>query len=299
MPAASRSKILLLGDSLTQFCFDKEHNGWGRDLANRYQRRADVCNRGMSGYNTRWYLRYANDSGIWNEWSSSSNSGGTSTSTSTSCVVLVTIFFGANDAATLDQHVPLDEYSSNLTNLIETSRAAYPAAKILLITPPPVAESQRKAYLENEFGEAAAKGMAVRTSDTTGKYAAACVAVAAAQTVPCLDLFTILQTQSPSPSQTAGSKDNDGDKNKNKNNDESGMARFFCDGLHFAEAGNRCLSEALAEAIHTHFPTLEVRPCSITGQHNNSSSACSDLSTSGPYHDAIKQKSPDWQAAFE
>jgi lysophospholipase L1-like esterase len=78
--ASQRPKILLLGDSLTQTSLD----GWGGGLSHRYQRRADILNRGMSGYNTRWYLEYAKKSGIWEELGT---------------VQLVTIWFGANDAS--------------------------------------------------------------------------------------------------------------------------------------------------------------------------------------------------------
>ena len=99
MAAQSRPKLLLLGDSLTQTSL----NGWGGGLAHRYQRRADVLNRGMSGYNSRWYMQYAQDSGIWQE---------------TGNVVLTTIFFGANDASLAKlnphHHVPVEEYEENL-----------------------------------------------------------------------------------------------------------------------------------------------------------------------------------------
>lgn len=122
MPAVSeRQNILLLGDSLTQLCFDGAE-GWGRSLANRYQRRADVLNRGMSGYNTRWYLKYAETNRIWNEAGKA---------------VLVTIWFGANDAATLEQHVPLSEYQTNLEIIVDKARESYPHAKILIVTPLP------------------------------------------------------------------------------------------------------------------------------------------------------------------
>lgn len=84
--ASKRPKILLLGDSLTQTSFE----GWGSGLAQRYQRRADVLNRGMSGYNTRWFLEYAKDNGIWEELG---------------VVRLITIWFGANDAS-LEKHNP-------------------------------------------------------------------------------------------------------------------------------------------------------------------------------------------------
>ena len=123
-----RQKLLLLGDSLTQFCFE----GWGKQLANTYQRRADVLNRGMSGYNTRWYTRYADDYGIWTEVLPPTS------------VALVTLWFGANDAATLEQHVPLDEYATNLETMVAKTHVVYPQAKLLIITPPPVAEQQRQ-----------------------------------------------------------------------------------------------------------------------------------------------------------
>ncbi|KAH8051262.1 hypothetical protein JL721_11161 [Aureococcus anophagefferens] len=49
-----RPAIVLLGDSLTQYGFGPE--GWASRLAHRYQRRADVLNRGYSGYTSRWLL---------------------------------------------------------------------------------------------------------------------------------------------------------------------------------------------------------------------------------------------------
>ena len=80
MSSPSHSKILLIGDSLTQTSFE----GWGAGLAHRYQRRADILNRGMSGYNTRWWLEYANQAGVWNE---------------SGDIKFATIWFGANDAS--------------------------------------------------------------------------------------------------------------------------------------------------------------------------------------------------------
>lgn len=263
MPAVSeRQNILLLGDSLTQLCFDGAE-GWGRSLANRYQRRADVLNRGMSGYNTRWYLKYTETNRIWNEAGKA---------------VLVTIWFGANDAATLEQHVPLSEYQTNLETIVDKARESYPHAKILIVTPPPVAKDQRSEYLKKQFGDKASE-KAERSSEVTGKYAAVCLDVAAAKMIPCLDIFTGMTTAEG-------------------NSDKDDVSRFFWDGLHFSETGHAFVSEALEKAIHTHFPTLEVRPCSATGQFNNSGSACNDLVTSGPYHDQIKSKKT-WQEAFD
>ncbi len=257
----------MLGDSLTQFCFEGPE-GWGRNLANRYQRRADLLNRGMSGYNTRWYIRYAKDSGIWEEPGK---------------IVLVTIWFGANDAATLFQHVPLSEYETNLETIIDQAKESYPEAKVLLIAPPPVASEQRAEYLKKQHGEDKAKDMAVRSSEVTGTYAATCVKVARAKDIPCLDMFTEMIDSKSKDEQ-------DGEK--------ADVSEYFCDGLHFSEGGHKFVASAVTKAIRTHFPSLEVRPCSITGQFNNSGSACDHLENSGPYHDAIKSKRT-WQEAFD
>mmetsp|Transcript_22734 Transcript_22734/g.56307 ORF Transcript_22734/g.56307 Transcript_22734/m.56307 type:complete len:264 (-) Transcript_22734:2024-2815(-) len=263
MAPPPRQKILMLGDSLTQLCFEGPE-GWGRDLANRYQRRADVLNRGMSGYNSRWYLRYAKDYDLWNEPGK---------------VVLVTIWFGANDAATLAQGVPLEEYKTNLETMVDKAKESYPEAKILLIAPPPVAFDQRNEYLKKQFGDKA-KDMAVRTSEVTGKYAATCVKVSKAKDIPCLDIFTEMTTTSTKDDETVN------------------ISQYFWDGLHFSDTGHNFVSKALSKAIHAHFPSLEVRPCSITGQYNNSSSLCDDLENSGPYHDSIKSKRT-WEEAFD
>ncbi|XP_027477416.1 isoamyl acetate-hydrolyzing esterase 1 homolog isoform X2 [Zalophus californianus] len=76
-------RVLLFGDSITQFSF--QQGGWGASLADRLVRKCDVLNRGFSGYNTRWakiilprIIRKGN---------------------SLDSPVAVTIFFGANDSA--------------------------------------------------------------------------------------------------------------------------------------------------------------------------------------------------------
>lgn len=47
-----RATIVLFGDSLTQRGWDD--GGWAAAVAHAYQRRADVYNRGLGGYNTRY-----------------------------------------------------------------------------------------------------------------------------------------------------------------------------------------------------------------------------------------------------
>ena len=263
MQSSDRSKILLLGDSLTQLSFA----GWGGDLADAYQRRADMLNRGMSGYNSRWYLRYADENNIWDEPGK---------------VALVTIFFGANDAAKKEcepkVHVPLPEYKTNIEKLVDKAKESYPNAKVIIIAPPPIHPEQRLAYQKKRYGDKAT-GILERTSEIAGTYAAACREVAKTKEVPCVDLFTAMRTAK-------------------ENTDEDDVGRFFYDGLHFSKTGDKFVYDALEKAIRTHFPTLAVRPCPKTGRFNNSASICEDVENSGPYSDIIKTKRK-WQEAFD
>jgi hypothetical protein len=48
-----RPRIVLTGDSLTQYAANPSFVGWGILLQNEYVRSADVLNRGLSGYTSR------------------------------------------------------------------------------------------------------------------------------------------------------------------------------------------------------------------------------------------------------
>lgn len=250
--ALERPKLLLLGDSLTQTAME----GWGGGLAHRYQRRADVLNRGMSGYNTRWYLDYAQEAGVWYEPGK---------------IALTTIFFGANDASLAEHnphhHVPLEEFQANLKTLVAKTQESFPESQILLITPPPVHHEQRFAFQKQRYGDKAT-GVLERTLETTGTYAEACKSVAAELDLPVLDLFTIM-------------KDAVDD-----------FGKFFYDGLHFNKDGHEIVLQSLLEAIESNFPSLAVTPDPITGQENNSGSKCEGIPNSGPYHDQIDYTKP-------
>ena len=163
----TRKTILLLGDSLTQLGWD----GWAGHVASRYQRRADVLNRGMSGYNTRWFLEYAATSSLW-----------TSSSIPRDNVALVTIFFGANDAsdAVLNprHHVPVPEYQENLLQLIGLCRENFGKdVPIVVMTPPPVVHAQRLAYQKERYKEKAT-GKLERNQTLAKQYADAAATVA-------------------------------------------------------------------------------------------------------------------------
>jgi lysophospholipase L1-like esterase len=254
---SKRSKILLLGDSLTQLAWQ----GWAGDLANVYQRRADVMNRGMSGYNTRWYLEYAQRSDVWlfNKEE----------------VVLVVLFFGANDAShdvqNARQHVPLKEFANNLSQLIDQTRRSYPQAEIVILTAPPVQHEQRLAFQKERYGNQAT-GILERSLELSQQYAQAAIEVALQQQISAVvDLWSLIQQQ--------------------PNWDEC-----FTDGLHFSDRGNQAVGDALVKAIFTHYSHLKVNPCPITSLWANSAST-SLLPLDGPHHDDLTPQ--DYPKVFE
>ena len=173
----SAARIVLLGDSITQFSFSE--SGFGARIAERYQRRADVCVRGYSGYNTRWIKEilpnlHDNDT----------------------ITKLVVIFFGANDAsiAALNprQHVPIEEFRENLLVIANTIRAQCTSTHILFVTPPPIDEPT---YLKQRFaGDPPALS---RTNAQAGAYAAAVIEIASELRAPCVDIWTSMQFAAP------------------------------------------------------------------------------------------------------
>ncbi|KAF0743656.1 hypothetical protein AaE_008517 [Aphanomyces astaci] len=159
--------IITLGDSITQNGANPEILGYQVLLNNDYVRKADVVNRGLSGWTTRGWLPKVPL--LLEEWRHKPPS-------------LITIFLGANDAALIDshdsqQHVPVDEYVANLTHMVLLIKTSFPQCEILFLTPPVVDDARwpSRANLE------------------TKKYAAACVNLAISLHLPVVDFWTSLQ----------------------------------------------------------------------------------------------------------
>ncbi|ORY44046.1 SGNH hydrolase [Rhizoclosmatium globosum] len=129
IPDMSYDQILLLGDSLTEFSF--RPNGWGLKLSSLYNRKADVKVRAVAGYNS-WNLRFAMPP-ILNEVPKDR-------------VRLITILIGTNDFSLESdhQHVPLDQYKENLEAILREIQLSVPAAKVVVMTPPPIGMAIRE-----------------------------------------------------------------------------------------------------------------------------------------------------------
>ncbi|KAJ7178897.1 hypothetical protein O6H91_Y541400 [Diphasiastrum complanatum] len=177
----AKAKFVLFGDSITQQSF-LPAGGWGAALADRYARKADIILRGLSGYNSRWALFLLDR---------------IFPTAALNPPVLVTVFFGANDAALPDrkskaQHVPLSEYKENLQRIVSHLKGLSPSTRVVLITPPPIDVRGRQAYARATYGDSAEE-LPERTNEAAGEYAQACKAAAKEAEVPIIDLYSIFQ----------------------------------------------------------------------------------------------------------
>ena len=194
---------------------------------------------------------------------------------------LVTLFLGANDASDAKlnerQHVPLDQYKSNLKDIVSLIRSNFGKdVNVILITPPPVCHDGRIKFQKERYKDKAT-GELERTLELSGKYAEGVKEVANELNLPCLDLWTKMQFTS------------------------EGVGRwcwrdFLSDGLHLSHAGNKFVGESLVDLIDELLPNLSVKPCLIT-KNINSSSECKAMQHIASWHDEIDRK--DSKKSFE
>ncbi|KAH8780348.1 GDSL Lipase/Acylhydrolase family protein-like protein [Hyaloscypha finlandica] len=150
-------QFLLIGDSIVQFSsLLRDGFCFGAGLEEHCQRRLDVINRGLSGYNTAHTLAILQD---------------LIPSTSCAKVDYLLILFGANDACLKDgptsQHVPLQIYRENLKTILNHSSITAHSPTIFLVTPPPINE----VHLEQELDLKKGFGSITRHQKVTAQYA--------------------------------------------------------------------------------------------------------------------------------
>ncbi|ETL99404.1 hypothetical protein L917_03741 [Phytophthora nicotianae] len=216
-----RPVLYLLGDSITENGANPDKSGWVALLQHRYQRSTDVLPRGLSGYNTKWFIEFALPV-IKRELSDGSISPS-----------LITLWLGANDAALTDgpsarQHVPLEAYATNLETIVYMLKASAPDAELLLITPPHVDDAARQMRSKT--------GRLDRSNTMAGEYARVCVETAGKVGVTVLDVHSLFNVM-------------------------SARERTMCleDGLHLSAWGNRLMDRLLRTKIADAFPALMSR----------------------------------------
>ncbi|KAN0076895.1 SGNH hydrolase-type esterase domain containing protein [Tylopilus felleus] len=214
MAAHTQDVIMLFGDSITQQGW--ERSGFATKLAAAYVRKLDVLNRGVSGYQTDWAIP------VFEQVLAKQHE-----QRHVPKVQLLTIWFGANDAAPppSSQHVPRDRYKDNLVhlvNMIRSPTSAYysPHTRIILITPPPVNTHQ---WTDRIFEE-------------TKLYAEAAKEVGAQVGVPVADVWTEIW-------EAAG-------------RDERACERYLLDGLHLNAAGYEIVFNSIMKIVGEKYPDI-------------------------------------------
>jgi lysophospholipase L1-like esterase len=153
----SRPLVVCFGDSLTQYGF--KNNGWGQQLQTWYETKVDVLNRGMSGYNVKFALNLVDE--IFKPLKPS----------------LITIMFGSNDVSTGIQGLTLEEFESYYSEMVQKIKKIHPECEILLISPPPLVDSQD------------------RKNETLEKYAEIVEKIGKKETTHFIDLWHGMQIQ--------------------------------------------------------------------------------------------------------
>jgi len=226
MSANVQDVIMLLGDSLTQGGW--EANGFAQRLAYVYNRKLDVINRGMSGYNTEWIIPILEQTFATQHEQKHVPK-----------VRILTIWLGANDAALpgTPQHVPLPAYSANLSKLVHmitdsSSQWYSPDTRILLLTPPPVNTHQWRVHREQQDPP---RGLD-RDFEVTRTYAMAVKDVAAKDGVPVVDLWTKVWDAC--------------------GHVEEKLSEYLYDGLHLNAQGYAIVFDEIIKSISDNYPEL-------------------------------------------
>ncbi|KDO35192.1 hypothetical protein SPRG_00038 [Saprolegnia parasitica CBS 223.65] len=166
LPTSLRPVILMVGDSIIEQAAGVSLHGFQALLSKDYIHRADVINSGRSAWTTRSWLPTV--PALVQEWAARPPS-------------LVIIGLGTNDArlpnATND--VPPDEYKANLEAMVHLFLDAFPATKLLLLTPAVTDDDifVDRAYLNARVGE----------------YANYCTQVGRRLDIPVINFWTLLQ----------------------------------------------------------------------------------------------------------
>ncbi|EDO46329.1 predicted protein, partial [Nematostella vectensis] len=192
--------------------------GWGAMVADAFQRKCDVLNRGFTGY-TSAYNRLILPSLLATD------------NTPEGSIVAVVILLGSNDSVLYDidqRGLELEDYTDNLRNIIhQFKQAGVPDKNIILMTPPPICEEMyEKSCLE--------KGKVLKMnlcSTRTKEFAHACLEVGLSQGVDIEDLHTSMHSSEDWQS-------------------------LLSDGLHLSAAGNEFVGKQLVRLLHTKLDKL-------------------------------------------
>lgn len=136
------STIVAIGDSITEY--GALNGGWVAEIQELYSRRADVLNRGFSGYTSRIVRKILLDILA------------TLPSTQLADVIAITVMLGVNDCGRPGdfQHVPEAEFVDNMKIILCCLRNRWPKSEVIVLSPPHVdADAWRETCRANGWGD--------------------------------------------------------------------------------------------------------------------------------------------------
>ncbi|KAL7271478.1 hypothetical protein RUND412_005762 [Rhizina undulata] len=234
MAFADYDKVVLFGDSITEQSFEQTRGfGFGAAILDVYRRKLDVIPRGFSGYNTAHALHVLPQI--------------IPPVSPTSRIKLMTVFLGANDAVLPGQlqHIPLEEYVTNLRVLLTHPVFKPHNPKFVLIAPPPICE-----YLTQADDAAKGKPKVQRLAANTKKYSDAALALGKELNVPTVDLWKAFTDYAGGWEE---GKSLPGSKELPENEK---LAELLRDGLHFLPQGYKILYNEVMKTIVENYPEL-------------------------------------------
>ncbi|KAI9349151.1 SGNH hydrolase-type esterase domain-containing protein, partial [Obelidium mucronatum] len=215
--------------------------GWGILLMQEYSRKMQVTIRGFASYNSYW-LKFALEPLLL-----------TSTTGLPERIKLITLLLGTNDYVhpTFNKHVPIDKYTTNMSEMIATILRIAPDAKLLLLTPPPM--SVKVVY---DGDQVPSNPKIYATLENAKRYRDACLSLvkefnsiddsgeSSRLRVDVLDTWQLFLN--PSEIEDIDSWD-----------PATRLKHLFADTRHFNEDGNRILFEGVVGKIKDTWPELQ------------------------------------------
>lgn len=163
----------------------------------------------------------------------------------------MTVFFGANDASLADapnkQHIPLDEYKSNLEKIIKHPLIVAHNPRIILIAPPPINE-----HLWWPRDQSNGYTSISRLASTTKQYADAVIQLGSELNVPVVNLWKAFMDKTKFD--MAAWKIGEALPGAASIPQNDVLVELMYDGLHFNPAGYDILFQEVMKLIAARWP---------------------------------------------
>jgi len=201
-----------------------------------YIRRLDVVNRGFSGYNTRQALQILP---------------AIVPPPDQAKIRFMTIFFGANDSSLPDapnkQHIPLDEFTKNLMDIMSHPQIKAHDPRIILVAPPPINE-----HLWWPRDQSNGYASVTRLAGATKTYADAVVQLGAELGLPVVNLWKAFMAKTDFKADIWKLGDDlPGSLDVSQND---ALVELMYDGLHLNPAGYEIFYQELIKVIAEQWP---------------------------------------------